>query len=185
MQGVSVLIGGASAPLFYVSPGQINFQVPVETALGSATVAVQRGTQVNVARTLSVVASAPGVFATTADVRNTPVLVHASDYSLVSEQNPAHPGEYLVAFCTGLGATNPRALSGQPAAAAAPTTAPVFASYGENYQPVSYAGLAPGWVGLYQINFQVDPGEKSGIKQLVFFVGSLAAATFQAPLWVQ
>jgi uncharacterized protein (TIGR03437 family) len=114
------------------------------------------------------------------------VLVHASDYSLVTEQNPAHPSEYLAAFCTGLGATNPPAVSGQPAPAAAPTTASVFANYeAGSDQPVSYAGLAPGWVGLYQINFQVDPAEKPGVKQLVFMVGPTAATTFQAPMWVQ
>ncbi len=186
MQGVSVLIGGVAAPLFYVSPGQINFQMPVESALGSVTLTVQRGSQTGPARTLSVVASAPGVFAATADVRNTPVLVHASDYSLVTQQNPAHPGEYLAAFCTGLGATNPPAVSGQPAAGAAPTTASVFANYevGSD-QPVSYAGLAPGWVGLYQINFQVDPAETPGLKELVFQQGSINAITFQAALWVQ
>ncbi len=186
LQGVSVLIGGVAAPLFYVSPGQINFQMPVETALGTATLAVQRGSQTGPARTLSVVATAPGLFAATADVRNTPVLVHASDYSLVTQQNPAHPGEYLAAFCTGLGATNPPAVSGQPAAGAAPTTASVIANYevGSD-QPASYAGLAPGWVGLYQINFQVDPAETSGVKPLVFVVGPSAATTFQAALWVQ
>ena len=183
MQGVSVSIGGVAAPLFYVSPEQINFQLPVEIPLGSGSLVVNRGTQMSAVRTVGIVASAPGLFAATADVRSTPVVVHANDFSLVTEQNPGHPGEYLAAFCTGLGATTPPATSGEPATAAALINASIFAEFDTGGEiPVSYAGLAPGWVGLYQVNFRISESETPGRKQLLFVIDS--NPTNQAPIWV-
>jgi uncharacterized protein (TIGR03437 family) len=185
MQGVGVSIGGVAAPLFFVSPGQINFQVPVEIPLGSGTLVVQRGTQMSAVRTVDIVAYSPGLFEATADLRGTPVVVHVNDYSLVTEQNPAHLGEYLAAFCTGLGPTNPPAISGEPAAAAARITATIFAYLDSGPEtPVSYAGLAPGWIGLYQIDFKINENETPGRKQLLFSIG-FGASTNQAPIWVQ
>jgi uncharacterized protein (TIGR03437 family) len=182
MQGVSVLIGGVAAPLFYVSPEQINFQVPVEIPLGSGPLVVNRGTQMSAVRSVGIVASAPGLFPATADVRGTPLVVHAQDFSLVTEQNPAHPGEYLAAFCTGLGATDPPATSGEPATAAASIKASSTAVLDARVQTISYAGLAPGWIGLYQINFRVGESETPGRRQLTFDIGS--SHTNQAPIWL-
>jgi uncharacterized protein (TIGR03437 family) len=184
MQGVSVSIGGIAAPLFYVSPTQINFQVPVELPIGSASLVVQRGTQTSAARTVRIAGTAPGLFAASGDVRGPPAVVHANDFSLVTEQNPAHPGEYLAAFCTGLGATDPAATSGEPATAAAPIKAAIFAQIDSGAElPILYAGLAPGWVGLYQINFRLSEGETPGRKQLLFLIDY--NPTNQAPIWVQ
>ena len=182
MQGVSVSMGGVNAPLFYVSPGQINFQVPVEIPLGSGSLAVQRGTQMSTMQTVSIVPSAPGLFVKNPGVVDTPAIVHASDFSYVAEQNPAYPGEYLAAFCTGLGTTNPAAISGQPATAAAPITAYIYAALDSEAQQVLYAGLAPGFIGLYQINFRLSESETPGLKRVVFEVGS--GLTNLGPIWV-
>jgi uncharacterized protein (TIGR03437 family) len=183
MQGVSVSIGGVNAPLFYVSPGQINFQVPVELPLGSTSLVVQRATQISAIRNVNVVGAAAGLFVSNPAVRDSPAIVHASDFSYVTEQNPAHAGEYLAAFVTGLGATNPAATSGQPATAAALTTAVVdgILESGQD-QPVSYAGLAPGFVGLYQVNFRLNDSVMPGLTRVAFGAGS--SITNLGPIWV-
>lgn len=169
IQGVSVSIGGIAASLFYVSPSQINLQAPFELPPGSAPLIVQRSSQGSTARNVNVIATDPGVFSTAGGM---PVVVHANDFSLVTQQNPAHSGEYLAVFCTGLGATDPAAITGQPAATAARIKASVFAEIDTGAEiTVSYAGLAPGLVGLYQLNFQL-PKEPTGARELLFEVGS-------------
>jgi uncharacterized protein (TIGR03437 family) len=182
MQGVSVALGGVAAPLFYVSPAQINFQALFEFPVGSAPLVVQRGTQVSAVRTVHVIPAVPGLFAS--GVAGTSAVVHANDFSLVTEQNPAHPGEYLAAFCTGLGVTAPPSVSGEPATAAAPTVGYVVVAVNAgNETPVSYAGTAPGWVGLYQINFRLSTSETPGTKQVSFELYGIP--TNEATIWVQ
>ncbi len=82
---------------------------------------------------------------------------HWYDYSLVSQAAPAAPGEYIVLYLVGMGAVDRTVASG----AAAPlnplarvTSQPTVKLNGVSV-PVLYAGLAPGWVGLYQINIQL------------------------------
>lgn len=183
MQGASVLIGGLAAPLFYVSPTQINFEVPVELPLGPAALVVQRGDQQSAVQNLNIVAAQPGLFPATNDVRGTPLVVHAADFSLVTEQNPAHPGEYLAAFFTGLGATIPAAISGEPATGPASLAGGIIAFLGGVGQTVSYAGLAPGWVGLYQVNFVLRADVSPGQNQLFLYVGQYDSN--QAQIWVR
>ena len=113
--GVSVTVGGITAPLYYVSPGQVNFQVPYGVPLGSAALVVTNGSQSG-QRTLNVVAGAPGIFTSTGDGgTNSAYVVHTSDYSRVTQANPAKAGEYLAMFCSGLGITDPPSVEGQPA----------------------------------------------------------------------
>jgi uncharacterized protein (TIGR03437 family) len=100
--------------------------------------------------------------------------MHAADFSLVTEQNPAHSGEYLAAFVTGFGATDPPAVTGEPAAGPARVAGAVEAALDSRLVTVSYAGLAPGWVGLYQINFRLDGSITPGLKELYFSVSGQA-----------
>jgi uncharacterized protein (TIGR03437 family) len=93
-----------------------------------------------------------------------PLVTHA-DGSLVTANAPARPGESLIAYAVGLGATTPAVPTGQPAATAAPTTETfnLNFNYSENAGPTRvaagqkplYSGLTPGYAGLYQINFIV------------------------------
>ena len=166
LQGTTVTIGGATAPLYLVAPDHINLQAPTSLAPGVTTLVVNQSGQPAASRTVDVIATAAGIF--TADgTGSAPLVVHASDFALVTAQNPAHAGEYLTVFCTGLGATTPTI----PAGTAAPP-APV-ATQG-NIELVlnsrliipTYTGLAPGFAGLYQIDFQVPAGDTPGIETL-------------------
>ena len=106
-----------------------------------------------------------------------PLVTHI-DGTLVSASSPANFGETLTAWVFGLGQTNPAASTGQPAkmAPAAETfnldfnysvnalaTKPVQASPNRILIHPLYAGLAPGYVGLYQVNFTVPQGAQNGI----------------------
>lgn len=102
------------------------------------------------------------------------VIAHASDFSLVTLAHPALPGEYLAIFCTGLGAAQTPVPSGAAASASDPVTAAPVVVLSSNYWSynVQYAGLAPGWPGLYQVNVQVPANETAGAKSLTVTIGS-------------
>jgi uncharacterized protein (TIGR03437 family) len=117
LQGIRVMIGGTAAPLLYVSPGQINFQMPYDIPQAGTSIVIQRGGQASAPWPVGALAGAPGIF-TTADGYTAPIVAHASDFALVTPQHPAHAGEYLALFCTGLGATNPSVPAGDAALAA-------------------------------------------------------------------
>jgi uncharacterized protein (TIGR03437 family) len=107
-----------------------------------------------------------------------PVVTHL-DGTLVTASSPASSGEALTAWVFGLGQTNPAASTGQPADIGAPAaeifnldfnysvnalaTKPVQTSPDQILIHPLYAGLAPGFVGLYQVNFTVPPGPPNGI----------------------
>jgi uncharacterized protein (TIGR03437 family) len=165
LQGVSVTIGGINAPLFYVSPGQINFQAPFELPLGPASIVVKRGTEASVERPVRVILFSPGIFTASSDAFSTPIIVHISDYSLVTPQNPAHAGEYLAIYCTGLGVAGTSVRSGEAAPSVPTPVQPlVEVDVDSRVTQVVYAGLAPGFAGLYQVNFQIPTDETSGTK---------------------
>ena len=106
---------------------------------------------------------APKLITKTQDGKGDPILLHSKDYSLVSAQSPAMPNEYLVLLLTGLGAVNPPIAAGLPGgdnAGLGPlniVTSTVTVSIGGRTLATSFAGLMPGFPGVYQVNFQVPP----------------------------
>jgi uncharacterized protein (TIGR03437 family) len=109
LAGVNVeVVDGAAvkkAPLFFVSPGQINAQLPFDLTGGAVSVRVRRGDAVSSPEAISLQATAPRVFTTTMDGQGDAVVVH-SDYTPVTVESPARAGEWVVLFLTGLGAAN-------------------------------------------------------------------------------
>jgi uncharacterized protein (TIGR03437 family) len=162
---VSVKVNGVAAPLYYVSPGQINFQVPWGTPTsGTVTVAVQvNGGSSNTA-SVAVGTAAPGLFNASgaAIVQNTP------DYSLNSTSNPAPAGSTIVAYLTGTGPVSPAAKDGVPTGSNGLTSATslVTAKIGDANATVSFTGLTPGFIGLAQMNIVV-PTLAPGVYPLV------------------
>ena len=170
LEGAAVTVAGVAAPLLYVSAGQINLQIPYDVPAGDAKLIVTRGTGSSVERSLRVVAATPGIYMLGADARSLPAVVHSADYSLVTQDNPAHSGEYLVIFCTGLGATNPPFAAGAAASGLAFTQTSVSVLPFLPGRGVTYAGLAPGFAGLYQVNFRLADHESPGEMPLSLMV---------------
>jgi len=177
LSDVSVNIGGVAAPLYYVSPTQINLQMPA-VALGASDLAVTRGANIT-HRGVNVVAARPGIFF----VNGVPAVTHASDFSLVTAANPAHPGEYLAVFCSGLGPTTPAVATGQ-VSPLAPLQQQAVVVVGGREVNVQYAGLAPGSIGLYQVNFQLPSDTSTGLLD-VYILTASSGGTNDVPLWVQ
>ncbi|MFN7542354.1 MAG: hypothetical protein ACK5TN_06145 [Acidobacteriota bacterium] len=172
LSGVRVLVNGRAAPLYFVSPGQINFQVPFETLGGDAIVQVERGGAVGNRVAVNIVSQA-GRILVWPGLRHG-IIVNA-DGSLplppgvqlgAFPTKAARPGDVLVIYAIGFGQTAPAVASG----AASPSgplaqLSNVIVRFGattlfDTTIPVAaqFAGLSPGFVGLYQINVQVPRG---------------------------
>ncbi len=171
--GVSVTVNGQTAPVFFASPGQINFQVPWETATGTANVTVSVAGGVSNTVSVPVVTAGPGLFVSgsSAIVQNYP------SYALNSPGNPAAAGSYIVAYLTGSGPVSPTPADGvaAPLNSVVHATAPVAATIGGTAATVSFAGLAPGFVGLVQVNLMVPTGLAPGTYPLIVTIDGQAS----------
>jgi uncharacterized protein (TIGR03437 family) len=179
------LIGPVQAPLYFLSSGQINIQIPNEaTATQQLPIVLSVNNALTVPLLLDIVPSAPGVLSandgpTPPNVQNGAHIVaqHSANGSLVTSSSPAKPGEYLVMYLVGLGATNPAVASGAatPLAPLAYAAVPPTVSVGKQPSPVLFAGLTPSFVGLYQIDFQVPTNASSGELVVEVIQNSVAA----------
>ena len=157
--GVIVRIGGEDAPLYFAGPGQINAQVPYSVQLGNdVPVVVRVSGQLTAPQTYLVASAQPGIF-----LAGEGGAILDAQSQLVNASNPAQRGTVLQIFATGLGQTDPPAESGQGAPAFSQVLVTVTVTIGGVEAPVQYQGLAPGFVGLYQVNVllptTVEPGD--------------------------
>jgi uncharacterized protein (TIGR03437 family) len=163
-----VLLGGRPMPLYFVSNQQIDAVVPYDIAPNSAQqVIVQNGTAYSQPETVNVGAAQPGVF--TQDQSGTgPGAILGQKpggiAALNTAANPASVGDALLIFCTGLGTVSPPVPAGAAASSSALsyTDNQVTVTVGGKDGQVLFAGLAPGWVALYQVNVLVPPGVTAG-----------------------
>jgi uncharacterized protein (TIGR03437 family) len=161
LAGASVTINAQPAPLFYASSSQLNVQVPFETAIGAAAVTVSAGGVAAGSFTLMVQNAAPGLFASSIPGH---AAVVNSDGNVNSPSQPAARGSYVAAYLTGLGPVDPPVATGV-AASANPISYLIgmaTATVGGQSAQVTFAGLAPGYAGLYQVNIllpQLAPGD--------------------------
>ncbi|MBI1352783.1 MAG: hypothetical protein GC160_00445 [Acidobacteria bacterium] len=179
------LVGGqwTPLPLFFVSPGQINAQLLYEIPVGAVSLRVRTDAGVSEAVSIVVSERSPRLLTTTLDGRGDPILLHA-DYSLVSATHPATPGEALVLYLSGLGPVSPAVPSGHRAgdgSAGSPLNLvepAVTVRVAAREAAVYYAGLAPGWIGLYQVNFQTPPEAGFGALPLTVEVEDQGSQSF-------
>jgi uncharacterized protein (TIGR03437 family) len=152
-----VTVNGTAAPLFFVSPVQINLQLPFELQGNVAEVVVWLDQSQSLPLILPLAGASPGVFQAAALGRQQALVFHA-DGRLVSEQHPAGTGDRVILYGTGFGRVRPRVPSGV-ASPGAPGLARLVASPTVRMDgvdcTVEFAGLAPGYVGLYQLNLVV------------------------------
>lgn len=171
LDGVQVLVNGEAAPVYYVSEGQINFEIPIDASTannGNGTVQVVRnGTMGNLVY-VDIDAQVPRF------------IVYDGGYAIMTTpagaltgtpSNPVKVGDTIVIYTIGLGPTSPSVASGtaspsSPLAKVPGTTQVCFGVVTPFSPPPcatpSFVGLTPGFVGLYQINVTIPSGVKSG-----------------------
>lgn len=180
---VSVVVGDPTqAPLFAVDnvngQQQINFQVPWEVAgHANATIAVSNNGTMGSALNVPVLAAQPGIFSYSSGGSTFGAILHA-DFQLADTVHPAAAGETILIYCTGLGAVNNPPADGAAGSGQTTLATPAVTIGGSN-AAVSFSGLAPGFVGLYQVNAVVPSGLASGNHPVVI---QISGATSNAPL---
>jgi len=127
----------------YISASQINAVIP-DTTLGLATLTVRNGGGSHTVNVF-VEAAMPAIFTLDASGTGPAAAINATNNRVVGIDNPLHAGDYVELFATGLGATTNR--DGLDYANLQPTV-----TIGGQDCPVTYAGRAPGYAGLDQIN---------------------------------
>jgi adhesin/invasin len=182
---VSVIVNDPPAPLFAVDnvngQQQINFQVPWEVAgHANATIAVLNNGTTGASNSVPVLAAQPGIFYYSVGADKFGAILHAN-YHLADTGHPATAGETVLIYCTGLGL-----VSSPPADGAAgngqPTMVTPMVTLGGKNAMVSFSGLAPGFVGLYQINAVIPAGLKTGNQPVVITIEGSSSNTALLPV---
>lgn len=180
LDSVQVLLNGTPAPLFYVQSNQINAQMPYAVA-GQSSAQLEIVYQGLMLASMQVpLADANPALFTLGNGTGNAVVVN-QDGSINSDKNPAPRGSIVVLYATGEGQTSPAGVTGQGAIAPFPLPVlPVSLTMAGIAANLSFAGEAPGFVGVMQINAQVPSGfVPPGDLPIVLTVG-----TFQSPAGV-
>jgi uncharacterized protein (TIGR03437 family) len=177
LSGVQVIVDTFQAPILYVSPSQINFLIPSGEIPGNSLVTVVREGWNGPTVTLALVNGAPALFDDSAGFA---IATHL-DGTLLSDASPAQPGEFVVVYATGLGATDPNPQSGEVPMAAALIKYFSTLSISLNGFPLApnliyYAGVTPGFAGLYQLNIQL-PQDVPADPIIRVFMGTQTSST--------
>jgi uncharacterized protein (TIGR03437 family) len=163
--GLSFQYGALLSPLFYANSGQANAQLPWELAgQTQASIKATINGHTSAAKPVTLATYAPGLFAMNGQGTGQGAIVDLNGH-IVDWANPAAAGNYVQIYCTGLGAVTNQPQTGAPAPSSplAETTAMPTVMIGGAPAEVQFSGLAPGFVGLYQINAKVPDGATSGL----------------------
>jgi minor extracellular serine protease Vpr len=181
-----VLINGSAIPLFYVvnigGSEQISAQAPFEIAgQQNVSLSIDNGRVVSPAIQVPVLAAQPGIFLPDGVDG---AFLHGADNSLVTAAKPASPGEVVVLYCTGLGAVTPPGTTGGLASGTqlSNTNITPAVTVGGTTANIGFSGLAPGLVGLYQINLTVPAGTSSGSANVIVVANGVSSNTARLPV---
>ncbi len=170
LDGVSVTVNGTAAPILAIANQngreQVNFQVPFEvTGPSTASVVMTRDGAASAAVSVLLLEVQPAIFTSNG---NDAVVVHNADYTLVTAAHPLVRGEYGFLYAAGLGRVlnQPKTGAAAPSSPLAQTQAVIQVTLGGVPCDVQYAGLAPGFAGVYQVNFQVPAEVATGAGDL-------------------
>jgi uncharacterized protein (TIGR03437 family) len=186
LAGVSVTFNNIAAPLQFVSTGQINAQVPFEVnPSGLTNVVVTNNGAVSVAAPIPVAQLAPGVF----QFNGHAIAVNVTDpksqrYATISAPSgsiqglttfPAQVGDTLFLYATGLGPVTPSVATGAAATVTTNTNTPPIVLVGGVNAQVTFAGLAPLFPGIYQVNFVIPPVASGSTVALQIQMGGITS----------
>jgi uncharacterized protein (TIGR03437 family) len=182
LAGTQVLVNGQPVPVYFVSAGQINFQIPYDAMVGDGTLSVVRNGTAGNKVFINILARAPRI-----------ILLGGGPYGIVvtakakitgTPAAPVHIGDVVVIYLLGMGPTTPAVHSGvasptKPLAELPKGTQVCFGD-GSPFLPpavctgTQFAGLTPGLVGLYQVNVKIPKGvpKGSGINMMIQSAGA-------------
>jgi uncharacterized protein (TIGR03437 family) len=183
--GTRVTFDGVAAPLFFLKHDaatydQLNVQVPFELAgKTSAQLVVYLNGKPSAAVTVAIQPVSPGLFTVQTSGTGPAVALHP-DYSANSAANPASRGTVILLYGTGLGPTSPAGITGKAAPHAEPLAITVSQYWptitiGGVSASVEFSGLAPWFVGLWQVNVTVPANAPTGEQPLVLTTGGSRA----------
>ena len=185
LAGTQVLVNGQPAPVYYVSPGQINFEIPIDAVTSDATVQVVRNGQAGNTAYLNIKDRVPRF------------ITNGGAYAIMTTPDgtltgiPSHPvkaGDVVVIYTIGLGPTSPVVASGtaSPSNPLAVVNGESQACFGNNspFSPApcvtpQFVGLTPGFVGLYQVNVAIPSGIAAGNVPFSFSVNGVSSDVVQ------
>jgi uncharacterized protein (TIGR03437 family) len=182
--GTSVSVGGQTAFVDFISPGQVNALVPSNVATGMQPVTVTVGSLTSAAYNIAVNAVEPGLdappsfnvggveYAVALFADGTFVLPVGAIPGLTSR--PAKAGDEIVLYGIGFGPVSPNIPAGQLVEQANSLASFAMSIGGQAVTNVPYAGLSPNYTGLYQLNVVVPANAGNGAVPLTFTVGGVA-----------
>ena len=165
LAGVSATVNGISAPLWFISPGQINLQIPYEVGGSTAVLGINNNGKV-AASTFPMSSAAPGIFAYQG------ALVPAAS---------ARAGQTIVGFITGDGDVTPTLATGATAAAGSTlaqlpqSRQPLSLTVGGEQARIVFNGIVPGLIGVTQVNFTVPADVAAGDQPVVVTAGGVSS----------
>jgi uncharacterized protein (TIGR03437 family) len=186
LDGVSVTVGGQAAFVDYVSPTQVNVEVPSGVATGSQPLVLSTASGKSPAYSVKVNATEPGfwappnfkiggnqyVGAQSSDFKNY-ILPTGAVSGLTSQ--PASPGDTIILYGVGFGTVTPNTPAGQIVSGQTALTSKLEISFGGVPSPqISYAGLAPNYVGLYQFDVVVPTVPPGNAVPVTFTLGGVS-----------
>jgi uncharacterized protein (TIGR03437 family) len=187
LDGVSVSIGGQRAFIDYISPGQVNVELPSDIPTGGPlALTITNGTSTSAPVNITISATEPGLLA------SAPFKVGGNQYVVAQHSNgtyvlptgavpglsssPAKPGETIVIYGIGFGLVTPNIPAGEIAPGDNQLSGTLEMKFGSTPAPLPlpYSGLAPGLVGLYQFDVVVPSVAASNLVPLTFTLGGVA-----------
>lgn len=186
-KGTQIRVGGVPAPLLAFSTAngeQVNFQAPFELTPGQITaIEVENNGSRSTVGNVPVFRAQPGVFEFRPTGTDLVVAAIHLDGRLVTPEDPADHGEIISMFYTGGGPLNANVQTGVLGPIPAPAVAlPTIVGIDNQGVPVLFSGYAPGFLGTYQVNFQVPDNAACGLRAISLQVGDAASGNSSIPI---
>lgn len=179
----TVNIGGYAAPLYYISPTQINFLIPPNLLPGSFNLLIVTDSLQGPIIPIQLASTAPALFQF--DQRY--IIATSAAGSLITPAVSAQPGDVVVLYATGLGQTVPPVGYGETPSSPAPLAMladfqVLLDGYPIDPSGIAYAGIAPGFSGLYQINVTLPAATGSNPEIRIAIGAAVSMAGLHIPV---
>jgi uncharacterized protein (TIGR03437 family) len=163
-----VTVAGRAMPLLFAGANQVNAMIPYDLPINAThQVVIKRGNTISIPEPVSLLSSRSGVFTKDLTGKGAAIVVKVTadgTQSIVSTTNPVSAYDAVIIYCDGLGNVDPQAIAGSetPLSPLSQTLDTVTVTVGGVSAPVFFAGLTPGFTGLYQVNAYIPTGVTPG-----------------------